>query len=112
MTVITSAREFVERMNDRLNNRGKNEFIERICTKCMDRVVKDLNRIADARLLEGSINGKLSFTHRKVEDTVYAVVPSDPVLFKKLEWGEFNEDGSLKTPPHSVLQELKVYVRL
>jgi hypothetical protein len=40
------------------------------------------------------------------------VIPSDPVLFRKLEMGEFNEDGTLKTPPHSILKEIKVMVRL
>jgi hypothetical protein len=39
-------------------------------------------------------------------------IPSDPVLFKKLEFGEFNEDGTLKTPPHSVLDEWKVIIQV
>lgn len=103
---------FLERFRDRIQNSGSGEFLDRIGNKCMERVIKDLNRIADARLLEGSLGGKLSFTYHRIDTLVYAVTPSDPILFKKIEWGEFNEDGSLKTPPHSILQELKVYVRV
>ncbi len=87
-------------------------LIQDTCKRVMNRIVKDLGRIADSRLIEGEIRGKLSFTWRQIGEVSFAVIPSDPVLFKKLEWGEFNEDGTYKTPPHSVLQELKVTIRM
>lgn len=109
--MISNLDAFLNRFKERIHG-DSGPLVERLCAKCMERVVKDLNRIADARLLEGSLKGKLIFTYNRVEATVYTVTPSDPILFKKIEWGEFNEDGSLKTPPHSILQELKVYVRI
>ena len=87
-------------------------FLTTVMKKVMDRLVKDLERIADARIVEGELIGKMTFTYHQTEDKTFILKPSDPILFKKLEWGEFNPDGSYKTPPHSLLKELKVYIRL
>lgn len=90
-----------------------NKVNEILLNKTANRIVQDLNRIAQARILEQTLNENLTF-RAQIDPTqkVMTLIPSNPVLFKKLEFGEFNEDGSLKTPPHSILEEWKVIVRV
>lgn len=76
------------------------------------RLERDLNRIAQARIAERSLNENLSFHVIVDGPKSLAIIPSNAVLFRKLEMGEFNADGSLKTPPHSVLQEIKATIRV
>jgi hypothetical protein len=90
-----------------------NKINELLLNKTANRVVQDLNRIAQARILEQTLNENLTF-RSKIDPAQkeIIVIPSNPVLFKKLEFGEFNEDGTMKTPPHSVLNEWKVIIRV
>jgi hypothetical protein len=86
---------------------------EILLNKTANRIVQDLNRIAQARILEQTLNENLTFRAQiDSGQKVMTFIPSDPVLFKKLEFGEFNEDGTLKTPPHSVLDEWKVIIQV
>jgi hypothetical protein len=107
-----SLKEFAKKRYSDFVKSQTSPLVQATCRRVMDRMVKDLGRIADSRLIEGEILGKLSFTWRQVGEVSFVVIPSDPVLFKKLEWGEFNEDGTYKIPPHSILQELRVTVRM
>jgi hypothetical protein len=87
-------------------------FMQKAIGLYSKRLTSDLNRIASARIAGAEMNSSLTFRVEQVDATTLHVIPSDPVLFKKLEMGEFNDDGTLKTPPHSVLKELKVMIRL
>jgi hypothetical protein len=78
----------------------------------LPRLKKDLDRIAAARLAEASIATPLEFTITWTGRRELTITPSDPILFKTLEFGEFNPDGTLKTPPNSILTEWRVAVRI
>lgn len=80
-------------------------------TKYMVRLKMDLDRIASARIREAKYDGILTFAIQQTGAKELTVTPSDPVLFKKLEFGEFDESGQLKTPPHSVMKEWRVFIR-
>lgn len=109
---MDTPREFEKDYPARFAKALDDVVMKRIMNAYRLRLEKDLNRIAQARMAEGSVDGTLSFTVVQEDARTLRIIPSDPVLFKKLEMGEFNEDGTLKTPPHSVMQELKVYVRV
>lgn len=84
-----------------------------IMTQVAKRIVDDFNRIAMARLMERQMTESLTFTSSlDTGKKVITIHPSNPILFKKLEFGEFDENGAMKTPPHSIVQEWKVIVRL
>jgi len=85
--------------------------MKRLMEEYRKRLEKDLNRIAQARLDEGSLKGTLTFLVVQEDAKTLVVKPSNPALFRLLEMGEFNPDGTLKTPPYSIMEELKVIVR-
>lgn len=80
--------------------------------KYMRRLKLDLERIAMAKIQAGGYEAVMTFQVEQSGEKQITVRPSDPVLFKKLEFGEFDEHGQMKTPSHSVLKEWKVFVRL
>lgn len=80
--------------------------------KYMRRLRLDFERIAMAKIAKAGYQGVLTFRVEQTGPRQITIRPSDPVLFKKLEFGEFDENGQMKTPPHSVLKEWKVFVRL
>jgi hypothetical protein len=88
------------------------EMMDHFLDKFMKRLETDLNRIAMNRIADGSLTGSLTFTVVKAGPKELHIKPSDPVLFRKLEFGEFNPDGTLKTPPHSVLKDYKAIIKV
>ena len=88
------------------------EMTDRMMESYRKRLETDLNRIAQSRIAERSLTENLTFRVVKVGPTQLDILPSDPVLFKKLEFGEFNPDGTLKSPAHSIIADLKAIVRL
>ena len=88
------------------------EMMDHFIDKYIVRLEKDLDRIAMTRLAEGEFTGSLTFTVTRTGPKELTIKPSDPLLFKKLEFGEFNDDGTLKTPPHSILADFKAIVKL
>lgn len=85
--------------------------LDNFLEKYMRRLEKDLQRIAEAKIIESGRKGVLFFFAKKTGDKQIMVTTSDPVLFKSLEFGEFDEQGNLKVPPHSVMKEWRVFVR-
>lgn len=77
----------------------------------MKRLVKDLQRIAEAKIMETGRGGTIEFFARRSGEKEITLTTSNPVLFKALEMGEFDENGNLVTPPHSVMKEWRVFVR-
>lgn len=103
------APKFHERVVECANTEMMDHFIERY----IKRLEKDLNRIAMTRVAEGSIVGAtLTFTVVRAGEKTLHIKPSDPVLFRKLEFGEFDDQGNLKTPPHSILRDWKAIINV
>lgn len=77
------------------------------------RLETDFNRLALARVAEAGYDGVLVFSveveHAK---RTIRLIPNDAELFRKLEFGEFDDEGNLKTPAYSVVQLVKVTIRL
>lgn len=88
------------------------EMMDKLIDKYMKRLALDLNRIAQSRIAEGSLTGNLTFEVTRTGPKEITIKPSDPVLFYKLEFGEFNADGTLKTPPHSIMADWKAIIRV
>lgn len=75
------------------------------------RLIADLERIAAAKVMEAGLEGHLTFTAKISDDAKsITVTPSDPVLFRRLELGQFDAQGNLVAPAHSVLTDLRVRV--
>ena len=110
--VFASKAAWAPRFHERVKEVVNDDIMEKLLAKYMVRLADDLNRIATGRLAERSIDRPLTFTVTRGGPKVLFIKPSDPVLFKALEFGEFNDDGTLKTPPHSVLAEWKAIIRL
>ena len=86
--------------------------MDHLFEKLIKRMEADFNRIAMTRLAEGSLTGALTFTVTRSGPKELTIRPSDAVLFRKLEFGEFNADGTLKNPPHSIMADFKAIVRV
>jgi hypothetical protein len=92
--------------------REQDEVVDRFLVKYQARLANDLNRVAAMKLAEAALPGTLTFTVTMQADRrTMVVTPSDRALFSKLEFGEFDEAGNLRSPPHSVISEFRVTVR-
>lgn len=89
----------------------EDEIIAAWVGKYIRRLEMDLNRIAMAKITEGGYEDVLTFSAKHTGAKEITVTPSDPVAFRKLEFGEFDDQGNLVTPPHSVLKEWRVFIR-
>lgn len=92
--------------------REENDLLASWIKKYIERLRWDLNRIAMSKIAEAGYEESLTFQARQSGPKQITVTPSDPVLFRKLEFGEFDEHGEMKNPPHSVLKEWRVFVRI
>lgn len=110
--LFRSIKEWAPRFHLRVKECANTEMMDHFIEKYMKRLEIDLNRIAATRLAEGSLTGTLIFTVLRGGPKELHIKPSDPVLFYKLEFGEFNDDGTLKTPPHSILQDWKAIIKV
>jgi hypothetical protein len=88
------------------------EMMEKFIKRYIERLQEDLNRIAQNRIAEEDLSENLTFEVARSGPKEIAIRPSNPVLFYKLEFGEFNADGTLKTPPHSIMKEWKAIIRV
>src|SRR5271157_382746 len=103
--------EFTSKLQSLIKNDIDTKAMPRVSETYRKRLEMDLNRIAQARIIERSLNENLTFIVIQDGPRSLSIIPSNPVLFKKLEFGEFNPDGSLRTPPHSVMEQIKVFIR-
>jgi hypothetical protein len=88
------------------------QVFQRFLGEYQRRLAKDLDRIALGKLADAGLPGPLTFTVTLLADRrTLAVTPSDAALFKRLEFGEFDDAGNLRTPPHSVLSEIRATLR-
>lgn len=110
--VFNSIKEWAPEFHKRVKLVANTEMMDHFIEKYIKRLKTDLDRIAMTRLAEGSLTGSLTFTVVRGGPKELHIKPSDPVLFHKLEFGEFNDDGTLKTPPHSVLQDWKAIIKV
>lgn len=107
-----SIEEWAPKFHERVKLCANTEMMDHLLDKMIVRMEADLNRIAMTRLAEGEFTGTLTFKVTKGGPKELHIKPSDPVLFYKLEFGEFNDDGTLKTPPHSILADWKAIVKV
>ncbi len=88
------------------------EMMDKFIAKYIDRLRQDLNRIAQSRIAEASLTSNLTFAVTRTGPKEITIKPSDAQLFYKLEFGEFNADGTMKTPPHSIMADWKAIIRI
>lgn len=109
---FSSVGEWAPGFHERVKQCVNTEMMDKFIALYIKRLEADLNRIAQSRIAEGSLTGNLVFTATRSGPKEITIKPSDPVLFYKLEFGEFNADGTLKTPPHSIMADWKAIVRV
>jgi hypothetical protein len=110
--VFPSIKAWAPEFHKRVVLCANTEMMDHFIEKYIKRLETDLNRIAMSRLADASMTTPLFFTVTRTGPKELTIRPSDPVLFRKLEFGEFNDDGTLKTPPHSILRDWKAIVRV
>ena len=110
--IFPSIKAWAPKFHERVVLVANTEMMDHFFEKYIKRLEIDLNRIAMGRIAEGSLIGTLTFTVVRAGPKELHIKPSDPALFYKLEFGEFNPDGTLKTPPHSVLKEFKAIIKV
>ena len=78
----------------------------------MKRLTKDFERIASTHIMEREYEGILTFKAEFDGESTIMLTPSDAELFKKLELGMFDENGTMVKPPHSIISEWRVQIVL
>ena len=104
--------QFADKLRDDIAQRIAEKIIPLSMEKYRKRLEMDLNRIAQARIAEKGLTESLTFMVIVDGEKSLSIIPNNPVLFRKLEMGEFNQDGTLRTPPHSVLNDVKAIIRV
>jgi len=107
---VINAADIAGHLQARLE-KEEDEIIATWVGKYIKRLEVDLNRIALAKIGEAGYENVLTFSAQHTGAKEITVTPSDPVLFRKLEFGEFDDQGNLVTPPHSVMKEWRVFIR-
>lgn len=107
------ARNIAGHLQRKMRVESEAVLLQRFLQDYRARLMHDLNRIAAAKVAEAGLEGTLTFMVRIGQDAhSLVVIPSNPDLFRKLEFGEFDAEGNLRSPPHSVMQAVRVTVQL
>ena len=81
--------------------------IEGALDKYTEQLVKTMNWLALSVLSQRGDSRVLTFTSRRTGKEI-RIRPSDMELFRELELGRFDAEGKMVSPPHSVINEVKV----